>query len=400
MVPPLEAAPAWLEQLTVGDLHTAMAVCTEWQRLARQDVRFHRLCLRAGDAASFPRHFELTAAQAARLTDAALSRCLTLADGRLTRLTLDSLPTITHAALKPLRSLPRLEHVSITNCRNVSDAVCELLPPSVRSAELLGSGVSRDGLHALLERRPGLQLDLRACKRCDRLTHDSFAVRCRSCPAEFCEACDDVYVCGGCRTYVCEGCSDPFHCQPCNHKFCGDCAPLPTTCLVCADQMCEGCGDALMLECTACGGPFCQWHDHVSCDCGCAPAVCLGCEPAAMVWCPQCEAHLYAPLHAFATCSREGCGFSACAECADAYWFECAGCGKTSCPLCIQGDAPTCHGPENCRETNAHCASRTPLCPNCMAPPCEQCKACIRASDEACAACGAANPSARLLPAE
>ena len=45
--PPFEAAPAWLAQLSLGTLHVAMAVCHEWRRAAREDVRFHTLRVRA-----------------------------------------------------------------------------------------------------------------------------------------------------------------------------------------------------------------------------------------------------------------------------------------------------------------------------------------------------------------
>jgi hypothetical protein len=161
--PPVEVAATWLGQLPFAELHKAMSVCREWRQLACEDVRFHTLSLGCGSEQAVQPDMSLTEAQAKRVSDGVVRRCLAAAGPRLRSLKLVGLPEITAAALAPLRALERLEHVGVTYCRQVNaGALCAHLPGSVRSARLLGSDVSRGGLDALLARR--LDLDLFPCK--------------------------------------------------------------------------------------------------------------------------------------------------------------------------------------------------------------------------------------------
>ena len=368
--PPTETAMNWLGQLSLGQLHKSMSVCKDWRQMAREDVRFHMLSLRAAESSTDLTDHDLSFEQASRVTDDVLARCLACAGPRLKSLTLNSLQCITHAPLSALSSLPKLELVDLTRCHGVTGEVCSYIPASVRSVRLQGCRIDRASLDQLLNRP--IKLDVFPCKTCDCVIHAEEQVKCRSCPTEFCRSCEDIYHCILCETIVCQECQEPNECDICNELNCR-CLPL-VACGECGNQHCARCEDD-MVGCDACNNVFCDGHDRSFCECGddeCA-VVCSGCENQSMRACEVCDRLLYLANHDFFACA--GCDKEVCERCYDNDWLTCLRCDEKFCHGCVNQQECLAENPERC-EAADHCASNSYHCRECTLL-CERCKACL-----------------------
>jgi Leucine-rich repeat (LRR) protein len=91
------------------------------------------------------------------LTDAGLEAITTLQD--LRELRLDGMP-VTTRWLEKLKTLPKLERLSLQRCKRLDDASVTLLATfsTLRMVDLAGTAVTEKGLIALQQTRPRVQI--------------------------------------------------------------------------------------------------------------------------------------------------------------------------------------------------------------------------------------------------
>lgn len=233
-----------------------------------------------------------------RLLDRQLDAMLSHADGHLRTLTLVNVTSITSCAFYALRASPLLESVTVMGCplvcnnialalprsgrvhtlalgcAKVNGLIAQMLPPTIRTLRLTGSGVRTSDVRPLQPPRSGLDVDLTICAGCDAPAPKDEITTCSRCSLIGCNCralppssdgtvkwtqsgCDTTAVCSSCgEGRLCSECDDRAECDVCEHeRICDDC--LESTSRRCAgcDRLC--CDDCTEHRCDGCDALFC-----------------------------------------------------------------------------------------------------------------------------------------------
>ena len=228
---PLGAHPlVWLEALGnihAGHVYRLTAVSKTWGNIIRgEPLLFSNIILR-GSA----------------VTDAALSRLLHLANGKLISLHVSYCKELTHNGFYLLRDQPLLQSVKLMGCSGVNGRIGFCLypigsPPRLLPLSLFLAGCSINPGHVkYLEHKCAAGLDVGVCQNCGTVADKRDGLLCCDrCGAARCRRvarlgsvlkgpyCDDTTRCGACGLVLCGQCDDRRHkCACCDDVFCEGC---------------------------------------------------------------------------------------------------------------------------------------------------------------------------------
>ena len=305
--PPTEVASLWLGRCDLVSRMRCMRVCTAWCAQVKDCGLWHDISI--GHAAGCFHglggwHCLVgTEEGVPRLFDHQMDAMLSHANGQLRTLTLVKVANITSCAFYALRASPLLESVTVLGspqvcnnialalpptgrvhtlalgCAKVNGLIAQMLPSTVRTLRLTGSGVRTADARQLQTSRSGLDVDLTVCAGCDAPAPKDALVTCSRCSLIGCSCralsmeddsrvvwrqigCDRTSVCWSCgQGRLCEECDDRDECELCEEeRICADCVASAGHVCTCCRRLC--CKDCAAHTCDGCDAMFCGSCDN------------------------------------------------------------------------------------------------------------------------------------------